>query len=54
MKAIPVAVLVLACGGLLAADTPPAADLKARVSAILARFPAETPAKKRRKVKVSA
>jgi len=48
MKAIPVAVLVLvvSCGGLLAAETPPGANLEGRVSAILARFPAETPAKK--------
>ena len=47
MKAIPAAVLVLvSCGGLFAADKPPAADLHARVSAILARFPAETPARK--------
>jgi HEAT repeat protein len=38
--------LALTCGGLLAADPPPAADLAARVSSILARFPAETPAKR--------
>ena len=50
MKAIPAAVLVLAlsCGWLFAARQPPRVrrDLKARVSAILERFPAETPAKK--------
>jgi HEAT repeat protein len=48
MKRPSIAVLVLAvsCGALLAADRPPAADLKSRVSALLERFPAETPAKK--------
>ena len=48
MKAVSTMLLTfaLSCGGLLAADPPPAADLATRVSAILARFPAETPAKK--------
>jgi HEAT repeat protein len=48
MKPALVAVLVFAvsCGGLFAADKPTAADLKGRVSAILARFPAEAPATK--------
>ena len=52
MKAIPAAVLALAvsCGWLFAAPSSPGgaapADFKGRVSAILERFPADTPAKK--------
>ena len=38
--------LALSPGSLLAADPPPAADLATRVSSILARFPAEAPAKR--------
>jgi HEAT repeat protein len=36
--------LVLSCGGVLAADPPPAGDLATRVSSLLARFPADAPA----------
>ena len=48
MKVVPAAALVLAlsCGGLRAGAEPPAVDLPGRVSTVLARFPAETPAKK--------
>ncbi len=38
--------LTLATGGLLAAAPPPAADLSARVSALLDGFPADTPRKR--------
>ncbi len=48
MKRASVAVLVLtlSCGFLFAADQPPAADPKRRVSAVLEGFPADAPAKK--------
>ena len=43
---VAVLVLTLSCGALFAADKPPAADPKRRVSAVLEGFPAEAPAKK--------
>jgi HEAT repeat protein len=48
MKAVSTALLALALstGWVSASDPPPAADLATRVSSILARFPAEAPAKR--------